>query len=103
MTNPLNSSDFTNLEGVDKEIQTFISQIEEGKAPNPEKLLKIENELKNLINNQNIPESVKKTLKSALEQLSTEESSGKSFIGLSGLYGAKSQVDQAIEEGKQQQ
>lgn len=102
MTGPMNAKDLSSIEGLDKEIGKFISSIEEGKAPNPDKLLHIEKELKNLLKNKDIPDSVKQSLHSALKQLSLEESGQGGMIDLNGLYGAKMQVDQAVEQGKLQ-
>lgn len=82
------------IDDVDEAIGEFIGQIEEGKAPNPAKLLHIESELKNLVENEQIPEEVKKSLEMALNKLSSEAMS-KSRSALISLYGAKLHVDQA--------
>lgn len=80
MANPLSSGDLSSIQGVDNEIQEFIAQIEKGHAPNPTKLLQIERELKSLVNNKNIPDSVKQNLQTALKQLSSDESSGGGLV-----------------------
>ncbi len=91
MSSPLNSKDLSSIQGVDNKIHEFLEQVEKGNAPNPNKLLQIEKELKSLVDNQNIPDSVKASLKTALTQIANDQSD---------LYGAKSQVDQALEQGK---
>jgi hypothetical protein len=98
MTGPLSSNDLSSIQGVDNDLQEFISQIEQGNAPNPNKLLQIEKQLKSLINNKNIPDPVKQSLQMALKQISTESSMGDFNIGT--FYDAKEQVDQALEQGK---
>ncbi|MCC5831656.1 MAG: hypothetical protein JJU12_01245 [Chlamydiales bacterium] len=98
MSSPLNSNDLSSIQGVDNEIQEFITQIEKGNAPNPNKLLQIEKQLKSLVNNKNIPDSVKQSLQTALKEISSEGGGGDFSIG--SLYGAKEQVDQALEQGK---
>jgi hypothetical protein len=98
MSNPLNSKDLSSIQGVDNEIKEFIAQIEKGNAPNPNKLLQIEKQLKSLINNKNIPDSVKQNLQMALKQISSESTMGNMNIG--SLYDAKDNIDQALEQGK---
>lgn len=103
MANPLSSNDLSSIQGVDKDIQEFISQIEKGNAPNPNKLLQIEKQLKSLVKNKNIPDSVKQSLQMALKQISNEDSKGNPSgqdLDIGNLYGAKEQVDQALEQGK---
>jgi len=103
-SNPLSSGDLSSIQGVDNEIQEFITQIEKGHAPNPNKLLQIEKELKSLVKNKNIPDSVKQSLQTALQQISSEQSAANPAggVNIAGLYGAKQQVDQALETGKQE-
>ena len=101
MSSPINSGDLSSIQGVDNEINEFIAQIEKGNAPNPTKLLQIEKELKSLVENKNIPDSVKQNLQGALQQLSSDSAPG-GVTGIAGLYGAKMQVDSALEIGKEQ-
>ncbi|NGX61135.1 MAG: hypothetical protein K940chlam9_00616 [Chlamydiae bacterium] len=87
------TSSSDDLHTLDDEMNTFISQIEAGKAPNPEKLLKIENHLKTLLHNDKIPDDVKQKLQKALTELSGDPSG---TLNLSSLFGAKSQIDDAL-------
>lgn len=96
MTNQLNSGDFSSLEGIEKEMQDFISHIEQGHAPNPGKLLKIDDGLQNLVDNENIPPHVKKELQSALQDLSSNEEGG---ISVTNLYDAQARVNEALKQG----
>lgn len=99
MSDVFNSGDLSNIEGVDNQIQDFIAQIEQGHAPNPTKLLQIEESLKSLVKNDKIPDVVKQSLQGALQQLSSDTLPG-GATGIAGLYGAKLQIDEALETGK---
>ena len=97
MTQPIKPSDLSSIQQVDNEITEFIAQIEDGNAPNPARLLKIENDLKSLVNNAEIPDSVKKSLNNALQKITSEESSiGTNIINLESLHNLKAEVDDAI-------
>lgn len=100
MANPLDSGDLSNIQGVDKDIKEFIEQIEKGNVPNPNKLLKIEKELKSLVKNKNIPEGVKANLEVVLQNLHIQEEFG-GPTDMESLYTAKNLLSQAIDVAKQ--
>lgn len=103
MSNQVSAHDFSSMQALDREINVFIMQIEKGHVPNPSKLLQIEDALKSLVKNPNIPASVKLSLQSALQHLSTEDIEGNPVdrdVDLSSLYQAKQHVDRALEQAK---
>ncbi len=76
------------IEELEHDLKEFITQVEAGNAPNPAKLLKIEQDLEHLLLDEKIPIHVKENLQHALGELAGE-------LSLEGLYGAKREIDQA--------
>lgn len=83
----LNDKDRSHIEKLDDDLSAFLTCIEEGNAPNPTKLLHIEEELELLVKNDKIPKKVKQSLLAAQKKVSSTD-----------LYGAKDEVDNALEQ-----
>lgn len=92
MAFPIDPKDQGSLKQLDNELEQYIKQAQQGKE-DKQAIFKIEKELKALANNQNIPSSVRQSLKNALESLKSDKSG---VFDLTSVISAKMEIDQVI-------
>lgn len=94
MSTPLSSSEQSQIQAVDDQLERYIAQVQSGTA-NPNDLVQIHNALMNLATNPRIPLPVQQSLQMVLGQLKEAPSTTASLMS---LQSAKSQVDSLLSE-----
>ena len=94
MSTPLSSSEQSQIQAVDDQLERYIAQVQSGTA-NPKDLVQIHNALMSLATNPRIPLPVQQSLQMVLGGL--KEASG-TVTSLMSLQSAKSQVDSLLSE-----
>lgn len=95
----INPSPQGQIKDLDTALSQCIKQAESGKT-NEKNLSAIQQQLKALINNPNVPDGIKKSLQDAANEIKQLQSGGGS---IGNLYSAKQQVDAALssEQGEE--
>ncbi len=94
MSTPLSSSEQSQIQAVDDQLERYIAQVQSGTA-NPKDLVQIHNALMNLATNPRIPLSVQQSLQMVLGKLKEDPNA---VTRLMSLQSAKSQVDSLLSE-----
>jgi hypothetical protein len=92
MSMPLNSSDQNKIQAVESALGQYIKQAELGKS-NTKDLSSIQQQLKSILNNPQIPDSVQQSLQAAANELKQVQSGSGNIAN---LYSAKMQVDSLL-------
>src|ERR1700722_5886714 len=91
MATPLSSSEQSQIEAVENELEQYIKQSKTAGNQNPKALFSIQNKLTELANNPNIPDSVRQNLQAALAEIKQMQTTGKG-----NLTTARTQLDEAL-------
>lgn len=97
MASPLGSSEQSSLENIENQLEDYIKDAEKGKQDKGEVFKHIQDELKKLINNKNIPDGVKQSLQLVAMGLKTQKGQAPE---LDDVIQAKSQLDDILGMGK---